>query len=480
MNSPIRRLTTVILVTLLIMALGATYVQAVAGPRYRDDPRNFRVLLALSGKERGLIVTADGVTVAESIADSEDPRSYLRRYPHGPLYAHAVGFSSLLFGDQGIEAAFADDLRSKRDLTISDLITALLGRDLRARSIQLTLDHELQQSATEALGDNRGAVVALDPSTGAVLAFVSHPSFDVNEIVGPQTAPTYAELSNDPSRPLLNRASRQSYPPGSSFKVITAASALEAGLAGKATEFPDPAVLALPGSTATIRNADFAACGGGDSVTLHVAFRRSCNTTFGALAMEVGSEALANQAVAFGFNSDLPIEIGALTSAFPLDLDEDLPSVAQSGIGHRDVQATVLQMALAAAAVANGGLIMTPHLVTTVIDADGVVAYQTEPEAFRRATSPGTALLLADMMEEVVTLGTGRRAQVPGVRVAGKTGTAVSGNEIHAWFIGFAPVEDPTVALAVLVEDAGEDASGGTVAAPIAAEVLSGWFERNN
>ena len=481
MNTPIRRLTAVSLITLLLLALGATYVQAIAGPRYRDDPRNFRVLLALSGKERGLIVTSDGVTVAESVADAEDPRSYLRLYPHGELYAHAVGFSSLLFGDQGIEAALVDDLRSKRDLTISDLITALLGRDLRARSVQLTLDHRLQLAASDALGAQRGAIVAVDPTTGAVLAFVSHPSFDVNSIVGADGADAYQELNTDPAQPFMNRASRQSYAPGSTFKVITLASAMEGGLVGPTTVFPDPPVLRLPGSTATIRNSDLAACADGETVRLHVAFRLSCNTTFGQLAMDVGGDALADQASAFGFNSQLPIEVGALTSVFPTDLGEDLPAVAQSGIGRRDVQATVLQMAMTAAAVANEGLMMKPHLVARIIDADGSVVSETQPEIMRRAISPGTALLLSDLMEEVVTLGTGKRGQVPGVRVAGKTGTsATESGPRDVWFIALAPVEDPTIAIAVLVEEAGESASGGSVAAPIASEVLKSWFEGNN
>ncbi|HEY5578318.1 MAG TPA: penicillin-binding protein 2 [Acidimicrobiia bacterium] len=478
MNGPIRRLATVTFVAMIVLVLGATYVQAVAGPRYRNDSRNARVLLAVSGKERGTIVTSDGEVVAQSVADTEDPRRYFREYPHGGLYAHAVGFSSLLFGDEGIEAAYASDLLSKRDLTISDLITALLGRDLQARSIQLTLDHSLQLVADEVLGSNRGAVVALDPSTGAVLALVSHPSFDVNDIVGPGAAVLRETLLDDPSQPLLNRATRQSYAPGSSFKVVTAAAALDDGLAGKATEFPDPVELELPGSTATIRNADSEACHDGVSVTLQEAFRRSCNTTFGMLAMEIGGERLFNRATAFGFNGSLPLETGVLNSFFPPDLGNDLPAIAQSGIGHRDVQATVLQMALVAAAVANRGEVMAPHMVATLVDAEGNVLEQAEPSVYRRAISPGTSLVLTGLMEEVVTSGTGTRAQVPGIRVAGKTGTAASGTgPVNVWFIGFAPVEKPTLAIAVLVEDAGEGASGGAVAAPMAAEIMKAWFE---
>jgi peptidoglycan glycosyltransferase len=486
MNGAIRKLAAVLLGGMMLLILGATFVQAVVGPRYRDDPRNARVILSLSGKERGLIVTADGVTVAQSVRDPEDPRRYFRQYPYGELYAHAVGYSSLLFGDEGIEAAFQNDLRSKRDLTISDLLTALLGRDLRARSIQVTLDHELQRAADVALGERSGAVVAIDPRTGAVLALVSHPSFDPNTLLGTGAAPVRARLTADPRQPLLDRAARQSYPPGSTFKVVTAAAALEEGLAGAGTTFPNPEALQLPGSSSTIRNFDLGPCGPAEEVSLEEAFRRSCNTIFAMLAMQVGAEALWRRAEAFGFNSDLPLETSVLPSVFPRPstFGDDLPAVAQSGIGHRDVQATVFQMALVAAAVANDGLTMSPHLVSTVVDADGRPVGVVEPTVLSRAVSPGTSLVLVDMMEQVVTSGTGQMAQVPGVRVAGKTGTAgTGGGPPDVWFVGFAPVDGPTIAIAVLVEaggDAGENATGGRVAAPIAGEILASWFERNS
>lgn len=482
MNGAIRKLAAVTLVAFLLLVLNVTFVQALAGPRYRDDPRNTRVVLGLAGKERGSIVTRDNVSVAESVTDEDDPRRYSRRYLYDDVYAHTVGFTSLLFGDTGIEATYAQDLRSRRDLTISDLISALLGRDLRAHSLQLTLDHRLQTSAYQALEGLNGSIVALDPRTGEMLAFASRTSFDPNTMTGADAAPNRVLLLDDPDQPLLNRGSRQSYPPGSTFKVITAAAALEQGLAGPESTFEDPLALVLPGSTSVIRNADQRPCGNGEEVTLEDAFRRSCNTIFGQLAMDVGAEALYRTAEAFGFNQEIPFDIGVLTSLMPAPtiIGADLAALAQTGLGQRDVQATVLQMALVAAAVANEGLIMEPRLVATVVDADGDPVQMPQPTEFRRAVSPGTALILADLMERVVTDGTATRAQIPGVRVAGKTGTAESGDgPPDVWFIGFAPVESPTIAVAVLVEggSAGEGATGSTVAAPIGRLIIETWLE---
>jgi penicillin-binding protein A len=487
MNRPLRRLAFGVLIGFAVLAVTATYLQAIAGPRYRDDPRNTRVAESRAGRERGGIITADGIVVARSVADPDDPRLFSRDYPEGALYAHVVGYSTRLFGDTGVEEAAADDLASARDATISGVLRALFGGDdLRPRGVRLTIDSGLQATARDALAGQHGAVVALDPATGAVLALVSSPDFDPNTLVGPAAGAAGGALDSDPARPLLDRATSTTYAPGSTFKVVTAAAAVESGLAGPLSEYPDELELELPGSTATIRNFDRGRCTGGDTVTLTEAFTRSCNTVFGRIGMDVGAERLVATAEAFGFNDVPPLELGTIASTIPGagSFASDVPGVAQSAIGQRDVRATPLQMALVAAAVANAGTIMEPYLIAEVFDADGVVTGVREPEQWRRAVSPATADVLTELMERVVTSGTGRRAAVAGVRIAGKTGTAeVPDAAPHAWFIGFGPVQPAEgarqIALAVLVEsggEAGEDATGGAVAAPIARALFAEWF----
>ena len=485
MNQPLRRLAAALFVAFALLILDVTYLQVVAGPRYRDDDRNPRVVASRTGKERGLILTADQQILAQSIADPDNPQRFSRSYPEGELYAHLVGFSSLNFGDDGLELVYADDLRSKRDLTVSDLLSALLGGDLRPKSIQLTIDHGLQQVAYSALGNQRGSVVAIRPDTGEVLAMVSRPSFDPNRFLGSEALAVRESLLADRDEPLASRSTNRTYPPGSAFKVVVAAAAIESGTAGPDTLFPDPIALELPGTIEVIRNYDRDVCADGGEVSFQTAFRRSCNTVFGALGLQLGAETLGLQAEAFGFNQDTPFEIPVINSVFPdpAEFVDDLPALAQSAIGQRDVRATPLQMALVASAIANDGITMEPMLVSRVFDVDGQVLSETEPELLQRSISPSTAAIISDLMERVVASGTGTRATVPNVRVAGKTGTAESGvGPPHVWFIGFAPVEQPTIALAVLVEsggEAGENATGGSVAAPIAQEILAYWVQEN-
>ena len=485
MNQPVRRLAAALFLAFAVLILDVTYLQVVAGPRYRDDTRNPRVIASRTGKERGLILSADEQTLAQSVADPDDPQRFSRVYPEGDLYAHLVGFSSLNFGDDGLELAYADELRSKRDLTVSDLLSALLGGDLRPKSIQLTINHGLQQVAYAALGNQRGSVVAIRPDTGEVLAMVSKPSFDPNLFLGADAIATRELLLADPSEPLANRSTNRTYPPGSTFKVIVTAAAIESGVAGPDTLLPDPVELELPGTSEVIRNFDRQTCGDGTEVTLQTAFRRSCNTVFAELGLLLGAEALTTEAETFGFNQDTPFELPVLNSFFPQpsEFSNDLPALAQSAIGQRDVRATPLEMALVAAAIANDGIIMEPSLVSHIFDAEGDVISENEPALLQRAVSPSSADIISDLMERVVASGTGTRATVPNVRVAGKTGTAETGvGPPHVWFIGFAPVEQPTIALAVLVEsggEAGENATGGSVAAPIAQEILAYWVRTN-
>jgi peptidoglycan glycosyltransferase len=477
----------VVLATFALLLVALSYVQVVAGPRYRDDPRNARVALNRAGRERGGIIAAQGEVLAESVENPDDPRVFQRVYPEANAYGHTVGYSSLLFGDAGLEEAYGSVLTSGRNSTISAIIEVLSGGDLRAQGLQLTIDHDLQQEAIAALGDQRGAIVALDPRSGAVLAMVSHPDFDPNSLLG-RNSEAGDTLAEDPDRPLLNRGIEELYPPGSTFKLVTAAAALESGAYSATSQFPDVLEQELPGTQSVIRNFDRRRCGdGGETVSLGTALERSCNTVFAQMGMELGAQALVEQAEAFGFNDEIPFDLDVVPSSIPEagTFATDLPAVAQHALGQRDVRATPMQMALVAAAIANQGVITTPHLVQRTFNSEGDPVEITEPTGWRRAVSPATADTLTDLMERVVASGTGRRAAVPGVRVAGKTGTAETPTgPPHAWFVGFGPIDagpdDRQIAVAVLVEsggDAGESGTGGTVAAPIAGRLIDAWVQ---
>ena len=470
-----------LLAVLGMLVLNLTYVQVVAGPRYRDDLRNPRVAADRSATERGPIITREGVVLARSTPDPASAQDFVRTYPEGELYAHAVGYSSLLFGDTGLEQEYGRDLASSRDLTISGIIDAVLGREEGAQGIRLTLSRAAQEAAADALGGQVGAVAAIEPRTGEVLALYSSPSFDPARLLG--TDPTGGDaLAADPDRPLRNRAIGQILVPGSAFKIVTAAAALESGAANPDTRYPDPLELTLPGSTAVIRNADRGVCEDGTSASLATAFRRSCNTVFGRIGIDVGAAVIGATAGAFGFGDELPFDLPVVASVFPTDdLQGDAAATAQSAIGQRDVQATPLQMALVAAAIANDGVVMRPYLVSERFDRDLNILSQEQPIDLRRAISPGTAAVLTDLMRSVVDSGTGRAAAIEGAVVGGKTGTAqVPGAAPHAWFTGFAISDEAAIAVAVVVENggaAGADATGGTVAAPIARAVMKAWLD---
>lgn len=307
---------------------------------------------------------------------------------------------------------------------------------------------------------------------------MSKPSFDPNLLAGHDTAvvnEAYRALENEEGSPLVNRAlAGNTYPPGSTFKLVTAAAALESGMTPESEVFA-PRELDLPLTSSTLKNFGGTACAATDTTTLADALRVSCNTAFGQLGLELGDEALRRQAEAFGFGESLRVPLRVTPSRFPADPDE--PQTALSAIGQFEVSATPMQMAMVAAAIANDGVQMQPYLVAQVRTADLAVVERTEPTELRRSVSTETARALRDMMVEVVRGGTGKAAQIRGVEVAGKTGTAqhASGADPHAWFVGFAPADDPQVAVAVLVEeggDLGSEATGGQVAAPIARKVM--------
>lgn len=481
MNGPIRRVSIGIFLGLALLLAGVTWYQVVRADALRDDSRNPRPALSERGKERGLIVTVDGTVVARSVEDPNDARSFVREYPEGEAFAHLVGYSSFLIGNTALEDVYNSTLRSRRDLTISDMVAAILGSDLRPQSLEVTVDPELQRAALEALGSNRGAIVALDPSTGAVLASVSSPSYDPELLLGDDAAEQWNMLLQADGEPTRDRATLEIYAPGSTFKTVVSAAALDTGTAMPGTTFADPVEFQLPGSDATISNAWGGPCSDGESATMLQAFVRSCNTIFADLAIQLGAESIGITADALGFNQEIDYEWPIPEAIWDTAaLDDDPAALGQSGIGERDVRATPLHMAMVAAAVANDGVAVTPYAVRRIFDADGETVEEHEVMELGQAMTPETAGTLTQMMERVVTEGTGRQAAVPGVRVAGKTGTATGSGEFsNPWFIGFAPVDNPTIAIAVFIEGSevsGESASGGSVAAPIASQLIETWL----
>lgn len=466
-----RRLRAVgMLMVALMVALIAnlTYIQAFAADSLAAHPANTRGLAAEMRQQRGAIVSADGVVLAESVKSGD---VYMRRYPQGSLAAHVVGYYSLRYGRAGVEAAANETLAGRQDFaSFADMIAAASGAPVPGNDVYLTIDTRVQAAAENALAGRRGACVVLDPRTGAVLAMASSPAYDPNLV-----DELWESLSSDGAgAPLVNRAARSLYPPGSTFKVVTLAGALQAGVATPDTTYAGPASMEIGGAPVTNY--------GGTSygrVDLRRATASSINTVFGQLARDMGAEQLVSASESFGMNAAMPFELPAATSLMPDPAEMTVWETAWAGVGQPvgehvsppGPQVTPLQMALVAAGIGNGGVVMRPHVVSSVTDRTGTVVTSTAARPWRTALSAGTAGTVSELMVGVITGGSGTRARIPGVTVAGKTGTAEAGKsvETHAWFIAFAPAEDPGLAVAIVLENAGV---GGSVAAPAARDVL--------
>ena len=475
MNATIRRSTLVMGVLMLALIINVNVLAVIQDDELRARDGNSRQIIEEYDHQRGSIVVGRRA-IAESVP-TRDRLKYLRKYSDGPLYAPVTGYYSL-YGATGIEKSDNDLLAGTDDRLFVDRLTNLFtGQQPKGANVVLTLNPDAQRAAYQTLGGQAGEVVALDPQTGEVLAMVSAPSFDPNLLAShdpTEVTDNYDRLRKDPDAPLLNRATQQVYPPGSLFKVVVAAAALESGEYQPDTVIPAPASLDLPDTSANINNYDEIPCLGG-SVTLQEALAISCNTAFARIGMDLGDDALRKQAEAFGFNEPLGIPIPVVPSVYPEDLDA--PQTALSAIGQYDVRATATQMAMVGAGVANAGVVMTPYLVAEEQAPDLSSLSTTEPQVLSRPLSSTAADQLSEMMVSVVTNGTGTVAQIDGVTVAGKTGTAQDGTvrPPHVWFLAFAPAEDPQVVVAVIVEnggDLGDEATGGAVAAPIARAVM--------
>ena len=477
MNRQIRIIGLIALVLFGVTFVNLNWVQLVNAQHLADNPANVRVILKEYAIARGPILSGDEKTVAASVKTPTETLKYLRTYPEGPSYADVSGYYSYVYGRAQLEATYNKDLTGQGGgLTMQSLSDQLLGGTQQGNTVVTTINDQLQKAAAQALGTHKGAVVALDPTTGAILAMVSSPSYDPSTISSHDPnadAAAWKALQADPGKPMLNRSTSQTYPPGSTFKVITAAAALENGL-GVNTSYA-PAGQFLPAQTTSpIKNFGNEVCGG----NMTEALTQSCNVYFARLATQLPAGALAKTARDFGFGEAPPLDIGDVASRLPTDADLKSPAyVAQSAIGQYNVAATPLQMALVAAGIANQGKIMTPRLVKEVRDPQGNVIRSIPPALWKTAVSPDVAATLTSLMEGVVDSGTGTAAQIPGVRVAGKTGTAqnATGQAPHAWFISFAPADAPKIAVAVLIENGGNlgsEATGGRLSAPIAQQVM--------
>jgi peptidoglycan glycosyltransferase len=476
MNRSIRRLGLALGVLVLALMVNINVQQVFLASETRNRPGNQRTVLEEYDRERGPILVGND-PVARSIP-TDDQYKYLRKYSQGPLYAPATGFYSALYGATGIERAETDVLAGTSDLFIVDRMQQLIsGREAKGGAVTLTLNAAAQAAAYNGLGSRVGSVTAIDPSTGEILALATSPSYNPNalathDLQANQRA--YEKLNADPNKPLLNRPLVSDPPPGSVFKLVTTAAALESGQYTASSILPGPAAYKLPGTNTSLRTWQGAPCGPGGKTTLANALAVSCNSAYAYLGVQLGQDALKAQAEKFGFNRSFTVPMRAATSKYPDGLDP--AQTAMSAIGQFDVTATTLQMAMVGAAIGNQGVTMSPYLVKEIRGTELQVLQRASPSKFATALSPENARAEMGMMVGVVENGTGSNARISGIQVGGKTGTAETGEgrPAVAWFVAVAPADAPRVAVAVSIENAGGQAevSGNGLAAPIARDVI--------
>ena len=477
MNRELKRVSLVVLLMFVALLSSSSIVQAFQADNLSADARNTRTLLDSYSVERGAILV-NGEPVAQSMPSNDDFK-FLRTYGNGPLYAAITGFFPINGAPTGLEQALNGELTGTSNAQFFDKISAVVtGVDPKGAAVETTIDPVAQQAAWDALGDQKGSVVVLEPKTGRVLAMVSKPSFDPNLLAvhnNAEVTDTYQALLDDPANPLINRAINSLNPPGSVFKLVVVTAALESGNFTPESTFPNPASFQLPGSSSLVTNSGGGTCGGGDTVTIATALRLSCNIPMAELGLQLGDDALRATAEKFGFNSGLSIPMDVTKSNYPAS--PDAAQTALSAFGQTDVRATPLQMAVVSAAIANGGVAMKPNLVDEILAPDLSPLQTFKPEVMQRVMSEQTAATLTQMMVNGVQDGAASNARIDGVEVAGKTGTAENGSTdpYTLWFTGFAPANEPKYAISVLIEDGGgmgQTGFGNLLAAPVAQKVL--------
>ena len=477
MNAQIRKIFVVVLIMFAMLGLAVTNTQFISAPSLNADPRNVRTNLHAAEIDRGPIIV-EKTAIASSELD--DDNHYTRVYDQGSLYVSATGyFSSVGYGSTGIEAAQENVLDGQSQTLLGQRLRNLLtGEKRQGGGVELTLRASMQEAAAAALGDRKGAVVALDAKTGAILALYSSPSFDPNALASRdagEVQDAYATLDADPKNPMLNRTISERYAPGSTFKVLTAIALIENGIANPDTRMDSPVSTTLPGTNTEVSNIESSTCGDGKP-TLTEAFARSCNTTFVLASEKLTTQQLTDVTKRFGFGHEQEIPLTVIPSVFPSDADS--AQLAMSSIGQYTVQATPMQMAQVAQTIANGGQMMTPYLIKQIVDADNQTIRKTKATEAGRPISADTASKVTGMMQAVVSqpYGSGTPMALPNVSVAAKTGTAETGDgdRANAWAIGFAPADNPQIAFAVIVEgdETNPTPHGGDVAGPVAKAVL--------
>ena len=478
MNPQIVKLFGLILVLYALIFAFTSYWSIFDAEGLENNTANQRPLLEEQRVERGEILAADGSVIARSKPRGEGgDRTFVRTYPKGDLFGNPIGYSFVQRGRVGFELSHNDELVGNKTEFLS-VLDELRGQVQEGDDVQTALDPEAQQTAVDALGGQNGSVVALDPSTGEVLTMVSLPAYDPNDV--PER---FKELNVNPDAPLFNRATQAGYPPGSTMKVVTAVAALDSGEATTDTTLE-------ANSGVDISGVPLDNSGGADfgTIGMEQALTNSVNTYWAQIAEDIGTDTMYEYMDRFGFNSPLPLDYPSFQLATSgefgengelLDAGSDQIDVGRMAIGQDKLNVTPLQMAMVASAVANGGELMEPRLWSKIIDSDGREE-KLDPERMSRVMGEDTAETVTGMMTDVVNEGTATAAALGEIQVAGKTGTAeidVDAGVNQAWFIGFAPAEEPEVAIAATIERT--DGQGGTVAAPIAQQVMEVLLANN-
>ncbi|WP_159500938.1 penicillin-binding protein 2 [Microbacterium sp. 18062] len=485
MSKELRRLSIVMLAMFLVLFGSTSWIQVVQADTLAENGENRRALYDSYEVQRGSII-ASGTAIASS-TPSNDVYSWQRVYTDADMWSPVTGYINAVLGSAtGIEQAMNQELSGTGSGQFFSRIEQIFtGQAPQGSNVVLSLDATVQQAAYDALGDLQGGVVAIEPSTGRILAMVTSPGYDTNLLASHDTSSvqaSYDALVADPLAPLSNRAiAGDLNPPGSTFKLVVVSAALASGDYTPDSPLPNPAVYQLPQSSSTVSNAGGGTCGEGETVTVADALRLSCNIPMAELAVALGDDAIREEAEKYGFNTEFTMPLTSTASSYPRTLDD--PQTALTGFGQGQVTATPLQMAMVSAGIANEGVVMNPRMVDQVIGADLSVQQETESTEFGRALEADLAAEMTSMMVANVSSGVASSARIDGVEVAGKTGTAENGGNApySLWFTGFAPADDPQVAVAVVVENGGgqgQSGSGGSIAAPIAKKVMEAVLGR--